>query len=406
MEFDDKEYYLVNGLKETYPPLFVGCKKSMLKFIEHHGLENQHIWARLVDGKYKYQEKRTNMKMDKLFVRKDWVDQYMATHGPSIINKSTGTNDIVNQEPSNESPLSSWAFQKTVLWSIKYIMSGGQKALAGVKWTISFICYGSSRMVGAAFISEKSGGAGSNMASSNMASSVNSNTVNTDIGVPPMAMKMAFDIFASTIPCIYLIRLGTASELYTKLGAPISLAPDVIIFKYGMTDNLERRLAQHKAKYGKMGINGVMLAKCAMIDMQFIRRAEAEARDYFALCNLRLKIKGENELVGVPRGALGGVYEKYGAIMNKYVGHYRELIDKMDKQALQYERRLNECKDELAKKDRRIIELIEGGSGGPGPSLAGNYGLAVQGNKMAFWGPVKQLKRINKINKCIARAPV
>jgi len=169
----------------------------------------------------------------------------------------------------------------------------------------------------------------------------------------PEVFKVSFNKLARTVPCVYLIHLGKVSDLRSIFSIPADVPNDNIIFKYGKTNDLSRRLGEHKLRYTKLGVtkDNIYLDKYAMIDAQFITKAEIELKEFFAFNNYKLRSPGYEFIVN-----------KYKSIMSKYVGRY---ITEINTLKLEYESKLGEHKDKiimlsdkLMKKDEYIISLL------------------------------------------------
>ena len=53
-----------------------------------------------------------------------------------------------------------------------------------------------------------------------------------------------FKVFVDKIPCLYLFYLGNAGDLREKI--PNGLGNTDKMYKYGFTDDLERRTREHR----------------------------------------------------------------------------------------------------------------------------------------------------------------
>jgi len=188
---------------------------------------------------------------------------------------------------------------------------------------------------------------GSEQAKKNMAAGL--------IGVSPQAVKAVFDTNSSKTPTVYLFYIGNANKLldtnkYDK---------DDILCKYGCTDDLVRRTNEHTKHYKKEFNKDIELLCFSIIEDKFIFDAESNIKSFF--CAQSIEYKKTKELIVINKKNLPNIKKYYAFIQDSYIGHFKELNDKVNKleKELKDEKHKNELinekhKNELAMKDKDI----------------------------------------------------
>jgi len=138
------------------------------------------------------------------------------------------------------------------------------------------------------------------------------------------------------------------------------------IFKFGYTNDLSRRTNEHYKTYKNEFNKEIELVLFSIIDPQYISEAETSISCYFNENKLNgYKIKGveQNELIIFNKDNINQIKEHYKLIQNSYIGHYKELYDKINKleTELMIEKHNNELitekhKNELKDKDIQLLE--------------------------------------------------
>jgi hypothetical protein len=203
------------------------------------------------------------------------------------------------------------------------------------------------------------------------------------IGVSPETINAVFNKTSNKIPCIYLFYLGKVKDLRKSLNISMDYDDYEDVYKYGMTDDLQRRTKQHKTQTFKDIKNiDLQLVLFGFIDPQFISKAETKIGHLITGMDLRLENDNFSELAIIPKNKMTIIKEQYEMISQAYVGHINELIVKLkDKdneiELLMKENELNEekfknelneekfknelnqekFKNELLKKDLEIMRL-------------------------------------------------
>ena len=95
------------------------------------------------------------------------------------------------------------------------------------------------------------------------------------------SFRAVFKSHASKFPCIYLLELGSVKNLKSTFNIPSDVNDNLIIYKYGFTDNMERRLLEHNNDYGKLKNVNINLTTFHIIDIKYTSEAENDLRHFF-----------------------------------------------------------------------------------------------------------------------------
>jgi hypothetical protein len=152
------------------------------------------------------------------------------------------------------------------------------------------------------------------------------------LNIPEKTYKAVFKKHANKFPCIYLLSLGNVGVLRKTFGIVDSSIPDdSIIYKYGFTDDLGRRMGEHEDKYGKLENVKIVLSTFHIIDPKYTCDAEGDIREECNAYEIGLQTEGYNELIVLNKKQLEHVKKNYGRIGRDYAGHTAELQEQIVK---------------------------------------------------------------------------
>lgn len=183
------------------------------------------------------------------------------------------------------------------------------------------------------------------------------------IGVHVNVVKQVFNKNISTIPCIYLFSLNKVSKLRKTFNISNEYDDDMIVCKYGCTEDVERRMKEHNSNYGKLNGVNLELLMFSYIEPKFIFEAESSVTDF--LNKYKLINDNYNELVIINQKDLKMIKRHYEMVQNSYSGHIKELLIKMQElenkikiQELQHKNELQEVqhKNDLLMKENEYIK--------------------------------------------------
>lgn len=164
--------------------------------------------------------------------------------------------------------------------------------------------------------------------------------------------KAVFDSYSSTFPCIYLLSLGKVKDLRDTFNISNEINDSSTVYKYGFTEDLERRLREHTSDYGKLKNVNVSLSIFHMVDVKYISKAENDIKHLFEVFGKNLNTndtdisnKKRKELVVFNDKEYKQIAEHYKLIGLKYIGSTQYLQDKV--QELQNEIKIINLNKEL-----------------------------------------------------------
>jgi hypothetical protein len=110
-----------------------------------------------------------------------------------------------------------------------------------------------------------------------------------------------FKSSSSNFPCIYLLSLGKVKELRNTFNIPNDVNNSSTVYKYGFTDDLERRLREHTSDYGKMKNVDISLSLFHMVDNKYISKAETDVKHLFNVFDKSLNVDSSDETLNKKR---------------------------------------------------------------------------------------------------------
>jgi hypothetical protein len=175
------------------------------------------------------------------------------------------------------------------------------------------------------------------------------------LGVHVNVVKQVFNKNISTIPCIYLLSLNTVANLRSTFNIPTDFKDDMIVCKYGCTEDIERRIKEHQISLGKLENVNLELTLFSYIDPKYIFDAESNISNYFY--KYKLNSDKFDELVIIDQKDMKNIRKQYEMVQQAFCGHVKELLIKMkDLETKLKEDNLN-FQLTLKNKDIEILEL-------------------------------------------------
>ena len=178
------------------------------------------------------------------------------------------------------------------------------------------------------------------------------------------SFQAVFKKHANKFPSIYLLALGTIGELRETFNISEEIDDKMIVYKYGFTDDLQRRIKEHQDDYGKLPNVNISVAVFHIIDTKYTSDAEDDLRQFFKNMNKTLEIERRKELVFLNAKELETVKKEFKHIGNDYAGNTQELQKqiqdlniKIEKQDLQHKLEKQDLQHKI--KDMQNIHEIE-----------------------------------------------
>lgn len=137
------------------------------------------------------------------------------------------------------------------------------------------------------------------------------------MGVNRSVLKSVLSKTSYKFSCVYLMKIEKVEDFSPPEGHSL--------YKYGRTDDLDRRMSEHAKRYCK----NITLIRFAVIDDIFNAEAEACMRKYFNEKKYSIESKGNIELVCLDDSALKDTVKEYNSIQKEYAGKYQLIANEL-----------------------------------------------------------------------------
>lgn len=161
------------------------------------------------------------------------------------------------------------------------------------------------------------------------------------------------------IASIYFITFGTAKDLRASMDLDISISDTDVIGIYGYTDDLRRRLMEHKNKYKNIKGANLAIKYYSFIDKTQLSKAEKDVKEYFLSLESHLEYGSEKEMVCIDSTTLKYLEAQYMLIGKKYEGDQNEIIQQMKDMETSHKHELEVKNKEMEVKNKEIEIVLE-----------------------------------------------
>lgn len=134
-----------------------------------------------------------------------------------------------------------------------------------------------------------------------------------------------FKSYPKGFPCIYLLSLGSVKDLRATYFISDAIDDNLVVYKYGCSDNLSRRLSEHKGDYGKDQNVAINVIAYHVVDPKYKFTAESYIRNMFKAYGMSLNVSDRNELVVLDNVKLEQVKKDYARTGKEYAGATEEM---------------------------------------------------------------------------------
>lgn len=372
-KLDSKYVYDASYLKEKQPKYFKGCKTNPIKIIQKKSIPKEHyMFASYskVDG-WKLLDHDSNYKKKKLLISKEWayanIDANIdANIGPNIvpIHESERFVDLkgriidleIRGTVGNLDSLYFCASDVGKMISMKNMIKDHARFLPDKHYvyfqdTMYLTYTGLLRLLFSSVddIAEHF---------QKWAHSVlltGNNSVQT--------VRSFLNTGMTSMSAIYMLELGRVKDVRSTFSIPDTFKDEDVVIKFGLTNDLSRRMLEHDKTYGKVCGCDIRIKFHAYIDTMFLYEAEKEISDYFKNVEWDLKHDKYKELVCVPEIMLNNVVQKhFKSISGKYCSKIQELQIQLQRNKMVLEEKENTYKymrEIMQAKDDKIEVLGE-----------------------------------------------
>lgn len=184
-------------------------------------------------------------------------------------------------------------------------------------------------------------------------------------GVSVEAVASVFNAGATDYPCVYLIAVNKVKDARASFNIPASIPDDSIVYKYGRTEDLKRRMTEHandKTGYGSQ----IRMVCHAYIDPLYVSKAETDVKEVFEGLGFNLETAGHKELVVLNAKQLGTIERVFQNLSRSYCGRnaalvqqVAELKQRLELAELTHKHELAMAHKEIEMRDEKIRALNE-----------------------------------------------
>ena len=133
-------------------------------------------------------------------------------------------------------------------------------------------------------------------------------------------VRAMFNKYASTFPCIYLLSLGLVKDLKQTFNIGNDVDESLMVYKFGRTEDFERRLFELQKQYGKMINVCINVVFFHTIDIKYLSQAETSVNQFCTNFSKRLLVENYKELVIFNSTELREVKNQYKMLGDLYMG--------------------------------------------------------------------------------------
>jgi hypothetical protein len=393
--FNDKEVYLAEELRDYDPTFFIGCTKTVRNIIKRKNIPDDDYYFG-IKLKNVWHVREQSYKSAKLMISKEWVEKFMikSKEPKEVIPDILELNDnekfkdadgkIINIEVRGERNRKNCYFKvsdiskgfempniKKIITGddanyksnkhYKYfnIIIGNNLSINTIKKTLYLTYSGFIRML---FVSRNKNAEVFHDWAEEKLFTIQFGKIEQKeelaselLSVDIKAIREVFNKSSISVPCVYLFSLGKVKDLRDTFNISQDIDDESIVYKYGMTKDMDRRIKEHIADYGKMKNVEFKLELYSYIDVQYISNAEQDIRNLFNGLDMNLEVPGRSELVVIKKKHYNVVKTQYITINNMYAGHTKELQKKIE----ELKHTIEKLNDKLKYEKEKIEDQIK-----------------------------------------------
>lgn len=150
------------------------------------------------------------------------------------------------------------------------------------------------------------------------------------------ALNLSLDVVQSilntnvnSMPVIYLLELGKATDIRDKLELSTDIPSDTIIFKFGFATDAKQRFKTHDRDFKKLGITP-HLKYHTYVDPVFLSTAETRVKNFFQNGDWIIKNHPLKELAYMPPRLIYNIKDVFEFIGTQYAGKIRDIQNELN----------------------------------------------------------------------------
>jgi hypothetical protein len=134
-----------------------------------------------------------------------------------------------------------------------------------------------------------------------------------------------FRKYNNKLSVIYLIRIGKVKDMRKSLDIPSSIPDTNYIYKYGFTDDLNRRYKEHVKTYSQYEGSNIEMETFSFVEPKYNSNAETDIKDINDSFNTIHKFEKFSELIILDIKQKEATKKIFQAVSKKYMGYSEEL---------------------------------------------------------------------------------
>lgn len=178
------------------------------------------------------------------------------------------------------------------------------------------------------------------------------------LGINANVAKEVFNKTSSTLPAIYWFNIGKVKDLRKEFNIGDEYDDDDIVAKLGETDNLNRRIKEHISTYSKIPSTLLHLKWYNYIDPQYTTKAETDLFHILDKLGYKFDHPKHQELIIYPniKKEIKVIEEQFTSVSQKYIGHIKDIADKLKDRENELKNRENELKITKLGHDKDLLK--------------------------------------------------
>lgn len=164
---------------------------------------------------------------------------------------------------------------------------------------------------------------------------------------------------ANKLSAIYLIKIGNVKDIRKTFNIPQNYSDEQTLYKYGFTDDLNRRFKEHCKTFDKMENVKIDLNMFSYVDTKFVSQAEVRVKNVFEAYEKGFEYDNQKELVILTKKEEENAKDLFKMIARECAGSSEELTKKIQELNLQHKIEIMELQKENELNKKEINHLKE-----------------------------------------------
>lgn len=164
---------------------------------------------------------------------------------------------------------------------------------------------------------------------------------------------------ANKLSAIYLIKIGNVKDIRRTFNIPQDYSDEQTLYKYGFTDDLNRRFKEHCKTFDKMENVKIDLNMFSYVDPKFVSQAEVRVKNVFEAYEKEFEYDNQKELVILTKKEEENAKDLFKMIARECAGSSEELMKKIQELNMQHKIEIMELQKENELNKKEINHLKE-----------------------------------------------